>query len=96
MKEYLDSRKAELDTFGEFLAYYGYYCTTKNKDDNDIIFVTIQDMYEKYSLWCDMNHIKNKYSKTSMASILSQRGYQKDTQRMGDRTYRGVWVRPLK
>lgn len=95
MKKYLEGRKNELDIFGEFLSTLNYYPTTKNKDDEGILFVSIQDLYNKYSCWCDRNFIKNKYSKTSMATLLSQRGYEKDTQRIGARTCRGIWVREI-
>lgn len=93
MKEYLEGRKDELDTFGEFLAYQGYVPTNKDMTDPNILFVPIQDIYHKYSAWCDINLIKNKYSKNTISAMLTQRGYEKDTQRIGTRTSRGVWLR---
>ena len=93
MKSYLASRKDELDMLGEFLCQRGYIPTTKDKTDDGITFVSLQDLYHQYSAWCDMNFIKNKYSKMTVASMMSQRGYEKDVQRIGTKTSRGYWVR---
>ena len=93
MKSYLETRKNELDTFGEFLVYQRYIPANKDPKDPGVTFISLQDLYNKYSSWCDINFVKNKYSKTTIASMLSQRGFEKDTQRIGDRVGRGVWIR---
>lgn len=93
MKNYLKERQGELDAIGEFINYRRW--APAPKEATNKIFVTIQDLYNQYTSWCSLNGIEKKYSKMSMASIISQKGFEKDTQRVGDRTARGVWVQEL-
>jgi P4 family phage/plasmid primase-like protien len=93
MKSYLDTRKMELDSFGEFLIYRGYYPVEKGTKDDAVCFISNNDMYNKYCAWCDVNQISNRYSKFSMTQILTQKGFEKDSQRVAGANSRGVWVR---
>lgn len=93
MKNYLRSRKEELDTFGEFLNYKGYYPVEKGTKDAAVMFITSNNLYNQYCSWCDINQIKNRYSKPTVMQILSHRNFSKDVQRINNLTERGVWVR---
>ena len=93
MKSYLNNRKEELDSFGEFLIYRGYYPVEKGTKDSAVSFIANQDLYNQYCAWSDLNQIKNRYSKATVMQILSQRGFEKDIQRLSGLPTRGIWVR---
>lgn len=93
MKSYLKSRKEELDSFNEFLVSRGYYPVDKGVEDASVVFLSNHDIYNKYCAWCDLNQIKNRYSKNTVMQLLTQKGFQKDMQRVGGVPCRGIWVR---
>lgn len=96
MKSYLNSRKEELDAFGEFLIAKGYYPVEKGTKDEAVMFVSNNTLVNQYNAWCDINQIKNRYSRHTILQILTQKGFQKDMQREGGYPSRGVWVRVVR
>jgi len=91
MKSYLDARKEELDTFGEFLISRGYQPADR-KDGGGATFVSYNLIMSQYNAWCDINQIKGRYGKNAVLQILNQKGFQRDLQRVAGTPTRGVWV----
>ena len=96
MKSYLEGRKEELDSFGEFLVFKGYYPVEKGTRDDAVCFISNNDLYNQYCAWCDLNQIRSKYSKFTVLQIMTQKGFEKDVQRMGGVPSRGSWVRVVR
>lgn len=93
MREYIMTRKEELDAFGEFLNYKGYRPAGPQDASKGAIFVPNTTIYSEYKFWCDQNRIPNPYGKNTVMQTMNQRGYERDQQRINGVNTRGRWIR---
>lgn len=93
MKSYLNSRKEELDTFGEFLIAKGFYPVEKDDKNSEALFLSNNSLMSKYNAWCDINQIKTRYGRHAILQIMKQKGFQKDMQREAGVPTRGFWIK---
>lgn len=93
MKSYLNSRKEELDTFGEFLIAKGFYPVEKDDKNSEALFLSNNSLLSKYNAWCDINQVRNRYGRHAILQIMKQKGFQKDMQREAGVPTRGFWIK---
>lgn len=93
MKSYLNSRKEELDTFGEFLIAKGFYPVEKDDKNPEALFLSNNSLVSKYNAWCDINQVRNRYGRHAILQIMKQKGFQKDMQREAGVPTRGFWIK---
>lgn len=93
MKSYLNSRKEELDTFGEFLIAKGFYPVEKDDKNTEVLFLSNNSLLSKYNAWCDINQVRNRYGRHAILQIMKQKGFQKDMQREAGVPTRGFWIK---
>lgn len=93
MKSYLNSRKEELDTFGEFLIAKGFYPVEKDDKNPEALFLSNNSLLSKYNAWCDINQVRNRYGRHAILQIMKQKGFQKDMQREAGVPTRGFWIK---